>query len=262
MVLDFHAHIYPLKISEKAVHSVSEFYGIQMGFSGTAESLLAAGKQAGIDRFVVQSVAVTPKQVSSINRFIAGACQAHPEFIGFGTLHADLEDPASEIEFIIKLGLRGVKLHPDTQGFPMDAPKIMRIYEQLEGRLPILMHCGDYRCDFSHPKRLANVLDQFPNLTVIGAHFGGWSLFDLAVEYLEHRSCYLDLSSSIPFLGLRRTRELIQIYGADRILFGSDFPMWNPTEELERVRSLGLSQEDLEKILWKNGQSLLAKSEE
>ena len=92
MVLDFHAHIYPPEISEKAVHSVSEFYGIQMGFPGTAESLLAAGKQAGIDRFVVQSVAVTPKQVSSINRFISGACQAHPEFIGFGTLHADLED--------------------------------------------------------------------------------------------------------------------------------------------------------------------------
>ena len=106
-----------------------------------------AGKQAGIDRFVVHSVAVTPKQVQSINNFIAEECAAHREFFGFGTLHADMEDPRSEIERIEALGLRGIKIHPDTQRFNMDDPKMMAIYEMLEGRLPVLIHCGDYRYD-------------------------------------------------------------------------------------------------------------------
>ncbi len=256
-VLDFHAHIYPEPICEKAVHSVSSFYGIDIGRPGTAESLLKLGKEAGISRFVVQSVAVTPKQVQSINNFIAEQCTLHPEFYGFGTLHADMEDPRGEIERIEKLGLRGVKIHPDTQRFHMDDPKMMAIYEMLEGRLPVLMHCGDYRYDYSHPRRLAAVLDQFPHLTVIGAHFGGWSLFDLALEYLENRFCYLDISSSMMFLGLRRTAELIRIYGAERILFGTDFPMWCPQGELERVRSLGLTETELEKILYTNGMGIL-----
>lgn len=256
-ILDFHAHIYPETICEKAVHSVSAFYGIDVERAGTSASLLTAGKAAGVDHFVVQSVAVTPKQVQSINTFIAGECAAHPEFYGFGTLHADMENPREEIERIEQLGLRGVKIHPDTQQFNMDDPKMLAIYEMLEGRLPVLMHCGDYRYDYSHPRRLAAVLDQFPKLTVIGAHFGGWSLFDLALEYLQERHCYLDISSSMMFLGLRRTAELIRRYGADRILFGTDFPMWNPKEELEQVYRLGLTNEELEKILCTNGMRIL-----
>lgn len=256
-ILDFHAHIYPDNLAEKAVHSVSEFYGMDVNRGATPEVLLELGKQAGISRFVVHSVAVTPKQVGSINRFIAQQCAAHPEFIGFGTLHADMEHPEEEIERVIQLGLKGIKLHPDTQRFDLDCPKMMRIYEMLEGRLPVLIHCGDYRYDYSHPRRLATVLDQFPKLTVIGAHFGGWSVFDLAVEYLENRDCYLDLSSSIPFLGLRRATELIHLYGAHRILFGTDFPMWNPKESVEQVYQLGLTQAELEQVFFGNGKKIL-----
>lgn len=260
-IIDFHTHIYPEVIAEKAVHSVSSFYSLKIQHPATPADLLEVGSKAGITKYVVQSVANTPKQVQTINTFIAGECERHPEFYGFGTLHPDMENPAEEVERIIELGLRGIKLHPDSQQFNMDDPKAMKIYEMIEGRLPLLVHCGDYRYDYSHPKRLAAVLDAFPKLTVVGAHFGGWSLFDLAVEYLESRFCYLDISSSMEFLGLRRTRELIDIYGTDRIVYGSDFPMWNPGSELERVYQLGLSAEDLEKILWTNGMKILGENQ-
>ncbi len=259
-IIDFHAHVYPEVIAEKAVHSVSSFYSIEIDCPATPDDLLRAGRKAGVTNYVVQSVANIPKQVQPINTFIAGECERHPEFYGFGTLHPDMEDLNEEIERIIALGLRGIKLHPDSQQFNMDDPKAMAIYEQIEGRLPLLVHCGDYRYDYSHPKRLAAVLDAFPKLTVVGAHFGGWSLFDLAVEYLEDRFCYLDVSSSMEFLGLRRTKELIEIYGADRIVFGSDFPMWDPGKELERLYQLNLPQEDLEKILWTNGMKILGEN--
>lgn len=125
----------------------------------------------------------------------------------------------------------------------------MKMYEKIEGKLPVLMHCGDYRYDFSHPRRLANVLDAFPGLTVVAAHFGGWSVFDDAVTYLKDRRCYMDISSTMPFIGTQKVYEYIKIYGADRLMFGSDFPMWNPTGELKGFLTLNLTQDEQEKIL-------------
>lgn len=256
-IFDFHTHIYPEKIAQKAVKSISEFYDINMSSNGTPDHLLDIGKQSGISKFVVHSVATGPSYVQSINNFLADECTKHTEFIGFGTLHPDFPDLESEINRIEKIGLKGIKIHPDIQKFNMDEGKLLNIYEIIEGRLPILIHCGDYRYDYSHPRRLAHILDLFPKLTVIGAHFGGWSIFDLAVEYLENKQCYLDVSSSMGFLGLRRTKELIDIYGAERMLFGSDYPMWSPKDELERVYALNLPESILERLLYKNAIEIL-----
>ena len=257
-VIDFHAHIYPQKIAEKASRGVGEFYNIPMGHIGTAERLMQSGDAAGVSRFVVQSVATTPRQVRSINAFIKEECdKSGGRLIGLGAIHPDVEDPIAEIENIERLGLHGVKIHPDVQKFMLDDPKMFPIYQRLEGRLPILIHCGDYRYPYSHPERLARVLDRFPKLDVVAAHFGGWSLWDLALEYLEDRRCYLDTSSSFGFLGRRRSRELIERYGSDRIVFGVDFPMWDHKEELDTFLSFGFSDAENEKMLSGNALRVL-----
>ena len=98
----------------------------------------------------------------------------------------------------------------------------------------------------------------FPELTIIAAHFGGWSVFDLAVEYLLHRNCYLDTSSAIFMLGRQRTKELVQLYGRRSYSMGGQtFPMGDHTDELEAFQSFGLSKEDAEKILYKNAEKIL-----
>lgn len=260
-IFDFHAHIYPKKIAHKAVQSVGRFYGIEMDCDGTARTLIEKGGKAGVSRFLVQSVATSPAQVCSINDFIAGECALHPELAGFGTLHPDMERPLEEIVRIQELGLKGVKFHPDTQKFNMDDKKLSPIYDALsQSGLPILMHCGDYRFTYSHPRRLARVLDNFPRLTVVAAHFGGWSLWDLALEFLKDKNCFVDCSSSIMFLGETRSRELIKAYGAGRVLYGTDFPMWDEAEEIKRVESLGLSQEELELIFSANAKRVLGET--
>ena len=104
---------------------------------------------------------------------------------------------------------------------------------------------------------MKRILHEFPNLVVDAAHFGGWSVFDLAVEYLENENCFLDMSSSQKFLGRRRTRELCEIYGADRILFGSDFPMWDPAQEFKMFESLDFSKADFEKMTWHNAERFI-----
>ena len=260
-VIDVHVHVYPDKIAERASQSVGDFYSIPMTKVGSIQAYLNTVANSPITHSVIHSVAVKPSNVESINNFIAAACQENPCFTGFATLHQDYENPEAEIERIIGLGLRGIKLHPDTQGVNMDDPRLMRIYEIIEGRLPVIIHCGDYRYDYSHPRRLKNVLRTFPNLVVDAAHFGGWSLFDYALEYLEDEHCFLDMSSSIEFLGPRRTKELCDIYGSERILFGSDFPMWNPVSELERFTELGFTQEQLDNMLFRNAERFLNTAE-
>lgn len=253
-VVDAHVHVYPEKIALRAAESVGDFYQYPMFKEGSIPAMLAAVEGSPITHHIIYSVATKPSNVESINDFIAAECKKHPNFVGFMAMHQDYPNPEDEIERAIGLRLRGMKLHPDTQKVNMDDDRLMRIYELIEGRMPLVMHCGDYRTDFSHPRRMKRILHEFPNLVVDAAHFGGWSVFDLAVEYLENENCFLDMSSSQKFLGRRRTRELCEIYGADRILFGSDFPMWDPSEEFEMFKSLDFSKADFEKMTWHNAE--------
>jgi predicted TIM-barrel fold metal-dependent hydrolase len=264
MIIDFHAHVYPNQIAPKAVVNVGNFYQIEMRCDGTVQTLLERGRLAGIDQFVIHSVAMTPAQVGRINQFIASVCAEHPQsFVGFGSLHKDADDLIKDLRDMVALGLKGVKLHPDVQLFNLDDPALFPVYEEMQGKmnLPLLLHCGDYRYSYSHPSRLARLLDLFPKLTVVGAHFGGWSVYDLALEYLKDKNCYLDISSSIMYLGNQRAEELIRLYGAERMLFASDYPMWDPFEELNRFETLHLTQEEKEMILYRNASSIFSQTQ-
>ena len=258
MIIDMHAHIFPEKIAEKATKGIESFYDMPMDTVGNVENLIAEGERAGIDRFVVHSVATTAAQVESVNRFIVSAVERYPDkLIGFATMHPDYEGMQNEIEWAIEHGLAGVKVHPDFQKFLIDDEKVFPLYECIEGRLPLLVHTGDYRYEFSRPRRMAKVMDRFPKLDVIGAHFGGWSVWDEAAEFLGGRRVWVDTSSSLYTLTPERARQLIDAYGVDKVLFGSDFPMWAPKEELERFLQIPLTEEEREKILWKNVAGLL-----
>lgn len=256
-IIDFHAHIYPDKIAEKATNATGDFYGITPACIGTSEELLREGKGAGINEFVLLPVATKPEQARSINTFIRGEVNAHAEFHGFGTLHPDCERKLEEADFILRSGLMGVKLHPDTQGFNTDDKRLFEVYDYLQGRGMLIVHCGDKRFDFSHPRRLKNVMDNFPKLQVIAAHLGGWSQFDEAFALLKNSGCFLDISSCTMFLPPERVAQYIRGYGADRILFGTDFPLWSPKAEVKAFKKLPLTSSEFEKIAYQNALKLI-----
>ena len=151
-IIIMHCHIFPDKIEEKAVSAIGAFYDIPMQNKGTSEFLLADGRPVGVNKYLVCSTATTAHQVESINNFVAREAGLHPEFIGFGSLHPDYEDVAAEIDRMLSLGLRGIKLHPDFQKFNIDDERAFPIYKAAEGRLPILFHTGDDRYDFLEPQ--------------------------------------------------------------------------------------------------------------
>ena len=93
----------------------------------------------------------------------------------------------------------------------------------------------------------------FPDLIIIGAHFGGWSIWDTAPQILcKHKNFFVDTCSSFYALSKEKAKEIIDIYGSDKVIFGTDFPMWKQKEELDFLFSIGLSQEQLEDILCNN----------
>ena len=257
--IDAHCHIYPEKIASKAVAGTDKFYGENSVGLGTIEDLLKIGEKGGIDHFVVQSVATTPHQVRSINNFIASSVSKAPEkFTGLGTLHPDSEDIKGDLEHLLSLGLKGVKLHPDIQAFKIDDYRCLKIYELCEEeKLPILMHTGDNRYDYSNPNRLLPILDIYKNLTVIGAHLGGWSIWEEAAEkYKNIPNFYVDCSSSFAYLEKETAKKIIRTYGADKVLFGTDYPMWSAEREIEYFLSLDLDDEEIMSILNINAKKL------
>ncbi len=250
-VIDSHCHVYPQKIASAAVSATDAFYGIKSEFNGTVGMLVDQMKKSGVDHALIQSVATTPKQVASINNFIAETVRnSGGKFTGLGTLHPDSDDLEADVQQILSLGLRGVKLHPDIQRFKIDDYRCLKIYELCEREnLPILMHTGDNRYDYSNPNRLLPVLETYTSLTLIGAHLGGYSVWDEAAEKLSVLpNFYVDTSSSIPFLGIEHAKQVIERYGVDRVLFGTDYPMFSQFSEISNLFSMGFSEEEYEKI--------------
>ena len=224
---------------------------------GTIDGLINEMNRAGVEKSVVHSTATTSAQVMSINNWLSSI--NNDRFIVFGTIYPFYENIEQEVDRIIELGLKGIKLHPDFQKCNIDSPEMFRIFKAVNGRLPILLHLGDNRYDFSSPRRMARALDAFPDQLFIGAHLGGYSAWDEAMECLCGRNIYFDTSSSMRFMEPKRACEIIQKHGIDKILFGSDYPMSNPSYELEIFKKLGLNKQETEDILYNNAYKLINK---
>ena len=260
-IIDAHAHIYPDSIALKAAASIGEFYEIPMCMDGTLGELLRKGKEAGISRFLVHSVAVTWERVRAINDYLMQTVQAHPnKLIGFGTLHPEHPDVRGELMRLKAGGMVGIKLHPDFQHFYLDDPKAIALFRELANlNMPLLTHTGDKRHPYSQPERMVRALKAVPDLRAICAHFGGWSIWEEAWKILAGLpNVWVDSSSSLYAMTPETAAELVRRFGADRVFFGTDYPMWNPKEELERFFRLPLTPPEQEMILHRNLEAFLS----
>lgn len=258
-IIDFHTHVYPDAIADKAAQSVRKFYEIPgLSLDGKVSTLLREGTKAGVDKFLILPVSLSPDRTRHINQYILSQLAQESRFVGFGTVHAGQADLMDEVDFITGSSLRGIKMHPDSQQFDIDDPRLLPMYEAVQGKLPVMLHAGDPRYDYSHPARIRNIMRQFPQLQVIAAHFGGYRLYETAYECLrEFDNCYFDTSSSLMFMEPGIAEDFINRYGAERFLYGTDYPMWDPAEEWERFTRLGLTAEQKEQIAHKTAEALL-----
>ena len=260
MIVDFHAHCFPDSLAARAMQNLHQASGLPYYHNGTAAGLIRSTRQAGIDRVVVQPIATRPDQVDRINRWILEI--QGDTLLGFGTLHPDSKKWPAEIAHLKSAGLRGIKFHPEYQGFFVDDPRYFPLYEAtFAAGLMILFHAGadlafDEPCRCT-PARLSTVLDAFPGGTVIAAHMGGYHYWDEVENLLIGREIYLDTSFSAAELGTERMTRMIRQHGTSKILFGTDSPWKDQAGALAEIRNLKLMPAEESAILGGNAVRML-----
>lgn len=256
--IDVHTHIFPHNIAAKVVTELENYYGYPWSGTGETDDLLNSMQEAGPGKAVIFSSATKPEQVESINNFLAASAAENPDrFIGFGTMHPDYDRKREEIDRLIKLGLRGLKFHPDFQRFNIDDPSMLEIYEIVGDRLPMIFHVGDPNVDYSSPERLSRVLARYPQLKIIAAHMGGFQSWDKARQHLIGKNLWLDISSTIIHISPAETAALARQHGIEKILFATDYPAQRHKDVIKDVLSLGFSPEENEMVFHRNAEKLL-----
>ena len=254
MIIDCHTHAFPDKIADKAVAWLMEYYKIQITQGGRLTDLLKSAEQGKLDAMILLSAATKPEQVQPSNDWMislaaktpAELCRKYalshaPRIIPFGAFHPEYPGWLGEIKRLRSAGIRGIKLHPEFQGFDLGRPDLKSFFAEIENDFIVLIHIGDRHvseANFSTPKKVAAILNDFPKLRIIAGHMGGFNFWDQALELLAGRDLYLDTSSAMSFMKPEMFRKLVSKHGSEHVLFGSDYPVSTALAELSLLNKL------------------------
>lgn len=261
MVIDFHTHAFPDKIAKRAVEKLADASGGLTPYTdGTAEGLALRMQESGVDVSVVLSIATNAHQQRSVNDF-AATLDGRSEFVAFGSVFPTAPDALEELDRIASLGLRGVKLHPDYQGFEVDDEKMIPLYKKISSLgLITVFHAGvDYGFAPPYgatPDKMKRALRYFDS-PVVAAHFGGVDCYADVLDLLAGENVYFDTSFGYSMMPKYYALKIIEKHGVERLLFGTDSP-WH-TAEMERrlLSSLSLTDAELSQIYGENAKRLL-----
>ena len=261
MLIDFHTHAFPDKIAERAINNLSYASGGLIPQSdGTLMGLKSEMKKDGVDISVVLGIATNPKQQANVNDF-AAEMNKDESIVAFGSVHPDAPDVLDELERIKALGLKGVKLHPEYQNFFVDDNRMKKIYNKISQLgLITIFHAGQdygynepFRC---MPENLARALSWF-DAPVVAAHWGGVGCGKEVLKHLCGKDIWFDVSFGYGRMPKSFAQEIADKHTPDRLLFGSDMPWHRPSWEMRLIESLDFSEEDKQKIYYKNALKLL-----
>lgn len=267
MLIDFHIHAFADKIAEKTIQKLSATANKKSFTDGTASDTVQKLKECGVDAGVVLNIATKASQHEVVNNFAAEI--SSNILYGFGSVfplpdeNNSLENIEKEIKRIKSLGLKGIKIHPDYQGYYFSDKALYPFYELCaDMNIFLATHAGvDALCpDDVHctPPMIREVTDNFPKLRLMAAHMGGHLRWDEVYDLLAgQESIYLDTAYIIYSLDKDLAVRIIKRHGAERILFGSDCPWTSPAKTFEYVDSLNLSSAEKDFIFYKNAMELL-----
>ena len=271
MITDCHVHIQPfeLLLSPPAMELMRrqqpDFERV-MEFTRSPKAFLEYMDQQGIDRAVLINSA-SPEVTgypTGMNAVAAKYASADPKrLISCGSLHPKhTRNVMADVEEIVRLGLRLIKIHPPHQlFFPNDylqgVKELEILYRAAEANgIPIMFHTGTSifpgaRSKYGDPMAIDDVAVDFPKLKIIMAHGGRPLWMDTAFFLVRrHANVYLDISSIPPSQLLKYFPRLEEIAG--KTMFGSDWPgpgVRDIRENLQAIRAMPLSDAAKQQIL-------------
>jgi predicted TIM-barrel fold metal-dependent hydrolase len=277
VIIDFHTHIFSPKLKEyreryiKADPCFAELYSSEKARMTTAEELIESMDDEGIGMAVVLNIGWSSHELCvETNNYILESIDRYPDrLIGFCAVQPSAGDTAlKEIERCVKNGIRGIgEMRPDTQSFDLtDGSRTDDLADLLiRKNLIFLVHSSEpvghlYQGKGSvTPDRLYPFISRYPELTVVAAHWGGGLPFYFLMPEVKKacKNVYFDTAASPYLYDKRIYQHVITIAGADKILFGTDYPLMRPKRLLNEIDSLELSTGTREMILRENAAGLL-----
>jgi len=278
MIIDFHTHVFSPRIKKNRSQYIDNDPGFAMLYSkkeaklATTDELIISMDKAGIDISVIVNTGWTTHELCvETNDYILESIARYPQrLIGFCAVQPQSPEAAiAEIERCAKGGIRGVgEMRPDMQLFDLGDEEVMPPFVELlrKHKLILLTHASepvghDYPGKgIITPDRLYPFITSFPDLTVVCAHWGGGLPFYALMPEVKQamENVFFDTAAS-PFLYSPQVyNQVIQLVGADKILFGSDYPLLAQTRLLQEINSADLPEEAKSLILSGNAQGLLS----
>ena len=266
LLIDCHMHCFPDKLAAGTMEKLSAICGTVPNTDGTLQGTLDFIDRNGLDAGIMLPIATSAHSQRNVNDFAWKAqAESKGKLFAFGSVHPFAPDAIEELHRIAEMGIRGIKLHPDYQDFYFQDTRCYPIYEEISALgLVLTIHAGfdpvspnDIHAPVS---ALVQVAQDFPKLTLIGAHMGGLGfgaepdkrIFDLPNVWFDTAvlpSCYKGRESLFA--------EHLRRRGADHILFGTDCP-WDTVENIQDfLERQDLSGNILDQIYYKNAQELL-----
>ena len=262
MIIDFHTHAFEDALVGKAIPFLEKEGNVKAATDGRISGLLASMDRAGIDRSVVCPIATKPTHFDGILRWARAVRAAQPRLDMLLSIHPDDPDALARADETADEGFKGLKFHPYYQHFTLDDERMFPLYERIAARgLFAVFHTGfdiayppERVCD---PVRVRRVIDTFPTLKFVATHLGGWRDWENSRKYLIGRPIYIETSYCLYEMPPAEARAMILAHPADRILFGTDSPWSDQSEELARWRALDLPEDLLAAALGGNAARLL-----
>ncbi len=251
--IDIHAHAFHQKIAEKATLQLKEHYKMLPVGNGTWEDMVPRLKACGIQYSTVLSAATKKEQVEPANKYAVSLMKT-PGVIPFGTMHPDYEDIDGMLAYLWDNGVRGIKLHPDFQGFRLDDPRLDKLFGAIEGRFTLLVHVGDRlppKENPSCPYKVAAIHKKYPKLQMVAAHFGGVWHWQYVLDAMQGMNdIYMDTSSTLFAIPQDLLEQIYHAFPKENFLFGSDYPLGDCANEIRLLQErLRLSDTEIEGIM-------------
>jgi len=277
MIIDFHTHVFPPRVKQKRSQYIERdpcfalLYDKKEAKIATAEELIESMDRADIDASVIVNLGwMTHELCVETNDYILESTARYPKrLIGFCTVQPQSLDAAiAEIERCARGGARGIgEMRPDIQLLDLEDESIITPFMEAikQHRLILLTHTSepvghDYPGKgIITPDVLYPFITHHPEVTIVCAHWGGGLPFYALMPEVPKalQNVYFDTAAS-PFLYQPQIYALAsQLVGADKILFGSDYPLLPQTRLLQEINATTLTDDEKSLIAGENARKLL-----
>jgi len=275
--IDFHTHIFPPELIKKRHEIVHDEQAFSMLYSSSGSRMINAEELIGImdENRIDISVAVgfpwkSKELFRAHNDYLLEMNHKYPDRLkAMVCFNLSVDGAAEEFERCVENGASGAgelafyNEKPDDQDIK-NLDSIMKISKKRN--LPVLIHANEPvghtypgKNGFT-PAPAYSLAKKYPDNRIVFAHWGGGLFFyNLMKRETEGvlKNIFVDTAAS-PFLYKPEIyRMASEIFGSEKILFGSDYPLLKPSRYFEEMQKSGISEKDIIRIKGGNAADLL-----